>query len=146
MKGSHKWYDIDCKGNMIFSSTKVQLNISTFCIFFSFHGFLLTGGEFLFISGPVVVAADKAILFKTIFSNEKFAKQAKWYNIQNQKLNEIQFTEDQGNIRRTFGGGDKPTPQYIQIKNDVNKFGAYQLRLENIISNKINVFDQGMLL
>lgn len=120
--------------------------MNTFCFFFSFHGFLLTGGEFLFISGPVVVSADKAILFKTIFSNEKFAKQAKWYNIQNQKLNEIQFTEDQGNIRRTFGGGDKPTPQCIQIKNDVNKFGAYQLRLENIISNKINVFDQGMLL
>ena len=103
------------------------------------------GGEFLFISGPVVVSAGEVVLFKTIFPQEKFAKQAKWYNIQNQIPNEIQFAEDQGNIKRTLGGGNKPTPQCIQIGNALNKFGAYQLRLDDILSNKINVFDEGML-
>lgn len=114
--------------------------------FFSFHGFLLPGGEFLFISGPVVVSAGEAILFKTIFPQEKCAKEAKWYNIQNQVPNEIQFEEDQGNIKRTLGGGNKPTAQWIQIANVLNKFGAYQLRLDDILSNKINVFDEGMVI
>ena len=90
-----------------------------------------------------MVSAGEAILFKTIFPQEKCAKQAKWYNIQNQLPNEIQFAEDQGNIKRTLGGGNNPTPQCIQIGNALNKFGAYQLRLDDIISNKINVFDEG---
>lgn len=77
----------------------------------------------------------------TIFPQEEFAHQAKWFNIQNNMLNEIHFGGE--NTRQTFGGRDKPTPQKIVINNIENKFGAYQLRLNNMVSNKINVFNEG---
>ena len=94
----------------------------------------------MFISGPVVVSSQQNILFTTILPPKSNPLGTKWFKIQNNTYIEINFDAN-GYEKRTLTG-DIIT-QSVEIPNAPENFCEYQLCLEGMKSNKINVYLEG---
>ena len=94
----------------------------------------------MFISGPVVVSPQQKILFTAILPPKSNPLETKWFKIQNNTYIEINFDAN-GYEKRNITGHIKT--QSVEIPNAPENFCGYQLCLEGLKSNKINVFLEG---
>lgn len=91
----------------------------------------------VFISGPVVVSPSTEFRFKAVFPRNSDISQASWMRIQNHTSTKMSVEETQ----EVFCG--YPQTQSVKIPNLPENFGAYQLSLQHMRSNIINVFPYG---
>lgn len=94
----------------------------------------------LFISGPVVVSPSNNIVFKTIIPKSSNVADAKWMIRRDPYLIPISFGKP-GYSSSTFCGVVQT--QTMSIPNVQENIGQYQLYLNNLKSNIINVFAYG---
>lgn len=98
-------------------------------------------GKMIFIAGPTVVAPTKTIKFRTEYDiNESFSNPM-WLKIKNFLAKEIVFDGAKYSVYNTASASTIKNQKFVIA--DAEKEGdtaAYQLALDNMRSNKLNIF------
>lgn len=111
---------------------------------FIFDFFLISVNQFLFISGPVVVKPQEMIQFMTIYPANSNIQAAKWTKIQNNETKEICIGASGITLQTPNTNPSLPSPQFLKISKAKENVGTYQLCWNNLKSNKITIFTDGM--
>lgn len=106
----------------------------TFCYF--------VASKFIFISGPVVVSPGDVITFQTRFKSHQSYSNAKWFRFKGTFKEELKDDSVKYNISNTSDGTGTQILKVAMA--DEDDTAGYQLSLDNIMSNKINTFVDGM--
>lgn len=97
----------------------------------------------IFITGPVVVLPSGKIQFQTIYPPDINSRDGKWFRTKNNDACELQFGAEGYAINTS---SSQPKIQTIEIKSAKENEGAYQLSVNHMKSNIINVFVNGKLM
>ena len=111
---------------------------------FIFDFFFISVNQFLFISGPVVVKPQEMIQFMTIYPANSNIQAAKWTKIQNNETKEICIGASGITLQTPNTNPSLPSPQFLKISKAKENVGTYQLCWNNLKSNKITIFTDGM--
>lgn len=86
------------------------------------------------------------IQFMTIYPANSNIQAAKWTKIQNKGTKEICFKAGGFTLQTPNTIPNLPSPQFLKIAKAKENGGTYQLCWNNLKSNKITVFTDGMCL
>lgn len=106
--------------------------------------FVFIADEIVFISGPMVVAPFANIELRADYQSNQGVKNSKWMKIKKFTTNQLSFENPKYSIENlaSYIKTQKILIAKAETKEDS---AAYQLSLDNIKSNKINIFVDGNL-